>query len=134
MVKLLMRQRSSIWLYSNLAYGASLGGVFKSFSLALAYNRVEGTVSNGFGGGPFFTSSEDHTIADVANQKAIRYSVEYPIGDMTLGVSHTTFDKGESETDYLASFAVNSNHTLDVIYHDMYDDGNMVRFFANYHF
>ena len=119
---------------SNRAYGASLGGNFGNLSLAIAYNKVNGMVSNGFGGGPFFTSSEDHTIADVANQEAIRYGVEYPIGDITLGVSHATFDKGENETDYLASFAINSNHTLDVIYHDMYDDGNMVRFFANYHF
>ncbi len=119
---------------SNSAYGIALGGNIDNLALNFAYNRVDGIVSNGFGGGPFFTSSEDHTIAEVEDQKAMSYGAEYTLGRVTLGALHADFDKGEDETDYLLSFAVNKNHTLDVIYSDMYDDGNMLRFFANYNF
>ena len=91
-------------------------------------------VVNGFGGGPFFTSDEDHTIADVIDQEAMRYGVEYELSRLSVAFNHTDFDKGEDETDYLASFAVNENHSLDLIYSDMYDDGDMLRFFANYSF
>jgi len=120
---------------SNVAYGLSVGGEMEGLSLHMAYNRVDGMVSNGFGGGPFFTSSEDHTIAEVTDQEAIAYGAEYLVSPkITVALSHSNFDKGEYETDYLASFEVNKNHTLDIIYSDMYDDGNMVRFFANYQF
>jgi len=118
----------------NSAYGLLVGGNFGSLSLEFDYNKVDGVVSNGFGGGPFFTSNEDHTIADVKDQEAKTYRAEYKLDRLTLGVSHADFDKCENETDYLASFEVNENHTLDLIYSDMYDDGNMVRFFANYKF
>jgi len=118
----------------NSVYGIKVGANFDALSLGVAYNRVDGIVTNGFGGGPFFTSSEDHTIADVKDQKAVAYSLEYAFDRFSFGVAHTNFDKGEDETDYLASFEVNENHTLDLIYSDMYDDGSMFRFFANYRF
>jgi hypothetical protein len=120
--------------HDNSAYGLLVGANLGNLSLEFDYNKVDGVVSNGFGGGPFFTSNEDHTIADIADQEAKTYRAEYKIDRLTLGVSHADFDKCENETDYLASFEVNENHTLDLIYSDMYDDGNMVRFFANYRF
>ena len=119
---------------SNRAYGISLGGRVDNLNITIAYNSVDGRVSNGFGGGPFFTSAEDHTIADVKDQKAKMYGAEYNLDKITLGATHVDLDKGEDETDYIASFQVNKNHTLDLIYSDMYDDGNIVRFFANYQF
>ena len=118
----------------NSVYGAKIGANFDALNLGVAYNRVDGVVTNGFGGGPFFTSSEDHTIADVKDQRAVAYSLEYAFDRLNFGVTHTNFDKGEDETDYLASFEVNENHTLDLIYSDMSDDGSMFRFFANYRF
>jgi hypothetical protein len=118
----------------NSAYGLSIGGDIYGLGVGLSYNKVDGVITNGFGGGAFFTSSEDHTIAETPDQEAIRYSAEYGIGDLTMELSHTDFDKGENETDYLLSYEVNKNHTLDLIYSEMYDDGNMVRFFANYKF
>jgi hypothetical protein len=120
--------------HSNSAYGVALGGEVDGLALSFAYNKVDGMVINGFGGGPFFTSAEDHTIAEVADQEAMSYGAEYALGRVTLGVNHTDLDRGENETDYLASFAVNKNHSLDLIYSDMYDDGSMLRFFANYNF
>jgi len=120
--------------HHNRAYGINLEGRVEQLSLGVAYNRANGTISNGFGGGPFFTSSEDHTIAEVEDQEAYRYALQYVTNQLTLGIGHVDFDQGEDETDYIASFEVNEHHTLDVIYSQMYDDGNMVRFFANYTF
>jgi hypothetical protein len=120
--------------HSNTAYGLSLGANVDAFALSFAYNKVDGMVVNGFGGGPFFTSAEDHTIAEVEDQEAMSMGAEYTIDDLTLAINHVNFDKGEDETDYLASFAVNDKHSLDLIYSDMYDDGSMLRFFAKYDF
>jgi len=118
----------------NSVYGAKVGVDFDNFSVGVAYNRVDGVVSNGFGGGPFFTSSEDHTIADIKDQEAIAYSLEYAFDRFSFGVAHTDFNKGEDETDYSLSFEVNSNHTLDLIYANMYGDGSIFKFLANYRF
>lgn len=119
----------------NCAYGLSGGVVVGDLALTTAYNKVEGQVSNGFGGGPFFTSSEDHTIADTIDQEAILLGTEYNVNDaLTLGASHVQFDKGENETDYLLSYTMNEALSLDVIYSDMYNDGKMSKIFANYTF
>lgn len=118
----------------NSLYGAKLKTAFNNLELGIAYNRVNGVITNGFGGGPFFTSSEDHTIADIRDQEAIAYSLEYNIDKFSFGVNHVDFDKGEDETDYSVSFEVNGNHTLDLIYSNMFGDGSMFRFFANYKF
>ena len=118
----------------NSAFGVTAGTNISSLGLSIAYNRVDGVISNGFGGGPFFTSTEDHTIDGIVDQNAILVGAEYAMAKTTLGVTHGEFDKSENETDYLISYAVNDNHSLDLIYSDMYDDGKMVRFFANYSF
>jgi hypothetical protein len=118
----------------NSAFGLSAGVNFGNLALNTAYNKTDGTVVNGFGGGPFFSSAEDHTIADIEDQEAIAVGAEYSLNDLTLVLNHVNFDKGENETDYLLSYAVNDKHSLDLIYSDMYDDGSLVRFFANYDF
>ena len=119
----------------NTAFGLQAGVNIGDLAVTTAYNKVSGRVSNGFGGGPFFTSAEDHTIEiEEHDQEGILLSAKYAIDRLTLGVTHANFEKGENDTDYIASYAVNDNHSLDLIYSDMYDDGNMVRFFANYNF
>ena len=119
----------------NSAFGLQAGVNIGDLALTTAYNRVYGTVINGFGGGAFFTSAEEHTIEiDEPDQKAILVSAKYSIDKLTLALTHADFDKGENDTDYIASYTVNDNHSLDLIYSDMYDDGTMVRFFANYKF
>jgi len=119
---------------SNSVFGLSAGVNFGDLALSTAYNKVDGEVINGFGGGPFFTSSEDHTVAEVADQEAWLVGAEYGYQKFTGGVTHVNFDKGENETDYLLSYAMNDNFALDIIYSDMYDDGKMTRVFANYNF
>ena len=119
----------------NSAFGLQGGVNISDLTLTTAYNKVSGRVSNGFGGGPFFTSAEDHTIEiNELDQEGILISAEYSIEKLTLALIHADFDKGENDTDYIMSYAVNDNHSLDLIYSDMYDDGTMMRFFANYNF
>ena len=119
----------------NSAFGLQAGVNIGDLTLRTAYNKVSGTVSNGFGAGPFFTSAEDHTIEiDELDQEGILVSAEYSIDKLTLALIHAHFDKGENDTDYIASYTVNDKYSLDLIYSDMYDDGTMVRFFANYNF
>ncbi|MBD3793290.1 MAG: outer membrane porin, OprD family [Campylobacterales bacterium] len=118
----------------NRAFGLMGCVSMGDWVVSSAYNRVEGMVSNGFGGGPFFTSSEDHTVAEVVDQEALMVGAEYAIGDMTLSCTHVDFDKGANETDYLASYAVGEALSVDLIYADMYDDGKLTRFFVNYNF
>ncbi|MCK5853897.1 MAG: OprD family outer membrane porin [Sulfurovaceae bacterium] len=119
----------------NSAFGLQAGVSIGDLILTTAYNKVSGIVSNGFGGGPFFTSAEDHTIEiDEVDQEGVLVSAEYTIDKLTLALVHADFNKGENDTDYIASYAVNDKHSLDLIYSDMYDDGTMMRFFANYNF
>jgi hypothetical protein len=104
-------------------------------SLIAAYNDVSGTVSNGFGGGPYFTSADDHTIDGVEDQKATALGIEYGgIETLTVGLLHVDFEAGEDETDYYASYEINEQFGVELIYTDMHNDGNFVRLMANYGF
>jgi hypothetical protein len=119
----------------NRVYG--LDGVYniKNLSLHTAYNKVSGVVTNGFGGGPFFTSSEDHTVDDfLEDEEAKLIGAEYNIGDFTLGVTTVDFSNSENETDYLVSYAFNDDLTVDLIHSEMNDDGTMSRFFCKLQF
>ncbi len=125
--------------YSNQDNGNSVYGIDGAFnidnlSIHTAYNRVSGIISNGFGGGPFFTSSEDHTIEEILDGEAKLIGAEYNIGNFTLGVTNVYFNKCEDERDYLVSYAFNDNLTIDLIHSDMSRDGKMSRFFLNYSF
>jgi hypothetical protein len=91
-------------------------------------------VVNGFGGGPFFTSSEDHTIAEVKEQEALLVGAEYIYDRLTIGINHVDFNRGENETDYILSYAFNDRMSFDLIYSDMYGDGKMTKAFAKYNF
>lgn len=118
----------------NAVFGVLVGVNMGNLTINTAYNKVEGEVVNGFGGGPFFTSSQDHTIADVVDQEAILLGAEYTLEDVTLAVTHVNFTKGENETDYLLSYAVDDVLSIDVIHSEMYQDGTLSRVFVNYNF
>jgi len=105
------------------------------FTLTTAYNDVDGTVTNGFGGGPFFTSADDHTIDGTLDQSAIAVGAEYGgIESLTLGVLSVNFDKGEDETNYYAAYEVNESLSFELIHADMNKDGNSTRLVANLSF
>jgi len=105
------------------------------FILSAAYNDVNGTVTNGFGGGPFFTSADDHTIDGTLNQSAVAIGAEYGgIEGLSLGVLNVNFDKGEDEIDYYAVYEVNDSLSFELIHADMNKDGNNTRLVANLSF
>jgi hypothetical protein len=108
---------------------------FSGFTASAAYNEVSGTVINGFGGGPFFTSSDDHTIDGVEDQEATAFGLEYAgIEGLSLAVWTVDFDKGEDETDYVASWDIREDLNAEFIYTDMNADGNFARLMVNYLF
>ena len=122
--------------FEGNVWGISAEYTFQNLTLGSAFNKVTGgKVSNGFGGGPFFTSTEDHTIADVDNQQATSLSLEYTgIPHLTLGVNYGDFDKTKNELDLSASYAFNKALSFDIIHSDIKADGNMTRAFLNYNF
>lgn len=120
--------------HNNTAFGFSGAVNVGNLAVNAAYNKAHGTVNNGFGGGPFFTSSEEHTVAEVVDQEAVLVGAEYRINDVTLAVTHVNFEKGENETDYVVSYSANEKLSFDVIHADMHGDGKLIRVFANYDF
>jgi hypothetical protein len=116
-------------------WGVSGSYTLYDLALSAAYNDVSGTVINGFGGGPYFTSADDHTIDGVEDQEATALGIEYGgIESLVIGVLHVDFDQGANETDYYAAYAVNEQLGLELIYTDMHEDGYFVRLMANYGF
>ncbi|MEW8017193.1 MAG: OprD family outer membrane porin [Candidatus Thiodiazotropha endolucinida] len=105
------------------------------FTITAAYNDVSGRVTNGFGGGPYFTSADDHAIDGVEDQEATAVGIEYAgIEALAVGVLHVDFDQGANETDYYAVYDLNDHLGLELIYTDMHEDGDFVRLMANYGF
>jgi len=117
-----------------------LYGITASYSLgdvtfSTAYNNVSGTVINGFGGGPYFTSSADHTVEEVLNQNAMAVGIEYSgIEGLSLSILNVAFDEGADETDYTVSWDISENMDFEIIYHHMHQDGDMVYAVFNYGF
>jgi hypothetical protein len=116
-------------------WGVSASYALADFTLSAAYNTVSGTVSDGFGGDPFFTSADDHAIGGVEDQKAAALGVEYEgVEGLMVGIFHVDFDQGADETDYYAVYDFNEQSVLELIYTDMNEDGDFVRLMANYSF
>jgi hypothetical protein len=117
------------------AWGVMADYSMADFTLAGAYNHVSGEVGNGFGGGPYFTSTEDHTIDAIEDERATMLALEYTgFGPLTLAWLGTDFDKSEDETDWIASYAFNNGFSTDIVFSDMSDDGKMTKVFVNYDF
>ncbi len=125
--------------YSNQGEGNHLYGFdavvnFNRLSLHTAYNNVNGVISNGFGGGPFFTSSEDHTIHEILDNEAILMGAEYTLDNLRVALTHVDFSEIEDETDYIVAYEFNNKLSAEFIYSHMYHDGRLTRFFINQSF
>lgn len=108
-------------------YGVVASYTLNDFTVSAAYNDVSGTITNGFGGGPFFTSSADHTIGDVLDQNAMAAGVDYTgIDKLTLSFLHVAFDQGADETDLTATYEFSDEMNIEAIYHHMHEDGDML--------
>ena len=118
------------------AWGAQVLYEKNKFAFELSHNSVSnGAVTNGFGGGPFFTSGIDHTIADVVDQKATAIGVEYSGSDKwTVGVRKINFKKGEDELGLTANYQIRDNLAASMEYADMGNDGTILKAFLNYDF
>lgn len=108
-------------------YGVMASYTLNDFTVSAAYNYVSGTITNGFGGGPFFTSAADHTIGDALDQNAMAAGIDYSgIDKLTLSVLHVAFDKGADETDVTAAYEFSDEMNIEAIYHHMHEDGDML--------
>jgi len=108
-------------------YGVMASYTINDFTINGAINTVSGTVTNGFGGGPFFTSAADHTIDGALDQNAVSAGVDYTgIDNLTLSLLHVDFDKGADETDFVVNYDFGNDMAVEVIYHHMHDDGKML--------
>ncbi|MET0071657.1 MAG: OprD family outer membrane porin [Candidatus Thiodiazotropha sp.] len=116
-------------------WGITGSYTLSDLTLIAAFNDVSGTVTNGFGGGPYFTSADDHTIDGVEDQQAAALGIEYAgVEALTVGLLHVDFDEGANETDYYGVYEYNEQLAIELIYTDMHEDGDFVRLMANYGF
>jgi len=132
--------------------GYSLGVNFDKLGLGFsyAYNKSKDhSATNGFGGGPFFTSCDDSTIDGMgADIKADRYGVSfdasnYGLSGLNLGYSYLKIKNPTSqkstENDYTIEYEINKNLNLS-IHHIVVDDKinttkyKNTRVFVNYNF
>ncbi|MEW8029067.1 MAG: OprD family outer membrane porin [Candidatus Thiodiazotropha sp.] len=116
-------------------YGVMASYTLDAATLTVAYNEVSGTVIDGFGGGPYFTSADDHTLGEVEDQRAVALGLEYVgIQTLTLGFLHADFDIGSNDTDYYATYEMGEDLVIEMIYTDLHEDGHFLRLMANYYF
>ena len=129
---------------------ASVGLESAGVTIGAAYNSVDGTAAdNGFGGGPFVTSSEHLTLAEAGiDGEALIFSAEWDasvagLDGLTLAAGYLTLEDTvgteSTELDLTASYAFNDAFSVDVIYSDVEDDINgdtfeNTRLFVNYAF
>jgi hypothetical protein len=136
---------------SSNIYGASLlvGAKELGLTFSAAYNKVtKNSATNGFGGGPFFTSAAHLTIDGLgSNIKAYSLGLEWDasvagIDGLTLGFSHfraKNNNQTAKENDYTLSYDIEKNLNLSIIYSDIKDNINNEKFknlrvFLNYNF
>ncbi len=116
-------------------------------SLMLAYDKSSGGVAdNGFGGGPFFSSSENMTLAEAgADGEMLTYGMAWDVSEaLTCALNkselYDAHDNHGYEVDIVVHYALGENLSFDVIYSkidnrdisgDKFDN---VRLFANYQF
>ncbi len=128
----------------------TLGFESIGISIGAAYNCTNGTAaSDGFGGGPFYTSAENLTLpSGGADAKATFLTAEWDAGSISLdGLTllagyFTLTDRHDVESNELnlaASYAYNDDLSLDIIYYDTEDNINSeayksTRVFVNYMF
>jgi len=133
-------------------YGAMVDIGFENtgINVGIAYNHSQDNyATNGFGGGPFYTSSEHLTLREAnADGEALFLSAGWDAS--TAGLEGLGFTVGylmlddensndATELDLTASYAMNDVLGLDVIYSDIDDDINgdeltNLRVFVNYLF
>jgi len=130
---------------------ASLSHESTGLTLGVAYNKANSNeATSGFGGGPFFSNSE-YLIVDNAGKNGSQtwFVIEYDasilgLDGLTVSLSKailkTQANKEATEVDLVASYEVNKDIKLHMIYSDLdganvgEDTAKHLRIFANYNF
>jgi hypothetical protein len=138
---------------STSVLGATLTFMANPMGLTFstAYNETkDGSAFSGFGGGPFFSNSE-YLILDNAGDdaKAKWMGVEWDasilgLSGLNMGIGkiilETKEDKEASEIDFVASYEINSDVEIHMIYSNLKganvgeDEAKHLRVYANYNF
>lgn len=131
-------------------YGAMANASFvkSGISMGIAYNASKDNyATNGFGGGPFFTSAEHLTLREAnIDGDALLLSAGWDamaagIEGLTLGAGYLTLEDNNAnkatELDLTASYGLNDRLSIDLIYSDIDDQINgeqytNLRVFINY--
>jgi len=118
-------------------YGIGAAFNIGALTLGAAYNKASNdedkSVSNGFGGGPYFTSMEEMTIGDYEDVKAYQLSAELDMADaglegLTLSALYGNFksipaNMKVKEVDLIAAYELSESFSAEVSY-AMVDDKN----------
>jgi len=140
-------------------YGGTLSLGYKGLSVAGAFNRAHTTKDKsiilGYGGGPYYTSMEEMTIAEISDVKA--YVLSFGTDLSRIGVAGLEFsyayghfdgtanssDIRYKENDFVFSYEVNEKTDMELSYADVKDEENSgindtsynrILFRANYSF
>jgi len=129
----------------------SVSAINMGLTFSTAYNETkDGSAFSGFGGGPFFSNSE-YLILDNAGDdaKAKWMGVELDasvlgMDGLNIGIGKITLETAENKTatevDFVASYEVNKDIEMHMIYSDLKganvdeDDAKHLRIYANYNF
>jgi len=129
-------------------FGAALELGLKSIPLGFnfAYNKNfdDGVADNLYGGGPFVTSMENYTVAELEGKgDIIKGGLSYEIIDgLSLEANYAKLNRSglldASEIDYALGYEYSDNLGFNIVYSDIeddqYDDMKNLRVFANYKF
>lgn len=117
-----------------------VGAAFKigAFTLGAAYNKAsndEGKfVSNGFGGGPYFTSMEEMTIDGMGDARAYQLSAEFDMADIGIeglklsalygSFKSTPMDWNVKEYDLIGAYELSESLIAEISYAAIADQNN----------
>ncbi len=131
-------------------YGATASLAYGALTIGIAYNTSRDNIAtNGWGGGPFFTSDEHLTIADAGVDGKMwtvmgDYDLSSLVAGVTMGLRYSTL-KGNAhndanEFDLTANYTITDRLGIDLHFSDIRDhhlvdgDRKNSRLFVNYHF
>ncbi|WP_457745400.1 OprD family outer membrane porin [Sulfurimonas sp.] len=117
-------------------YGATANVSYKNFSLGIALNKAHTTKSAGiilgYGGGPYYTSMEEMTIADISDVEAYVLSLGLVVAnDLEFSYAYGHFDGTQAsattkykENDFILNYSVNKKLDMELSFADVKDEVN----------
>ena len=114
-------------------YGVRVAYTMDKLSLNAAINEVSNgsgqSVSNGLGGGNFFTSMDELTIDGITDASSYLIGADYSVtDDLSISLAFGHFEDGKKvtsdidETDFVVNYAINDKTDVEYIYADVSND------------